>query len=43
MKLITKEWLVDSAYTESRYPDDVGLMPYGKPSIEDARTFYQFA
>ncbi len=34
---------LDSVYTESRYPDDVGLMPYGKPTIEDARAFYQFA
>ncbi len=25
---------LDSVYTESRYPDDVGLMPYGKPNFE---------
>lgn len=34
---------LDSVYTESRYPDDVGLLPYGKPTQEDAAAFYQFA
>ena len=34
---------LDSVYTESRYPDDIGLMPYGKPTMEDAQAFYRFA
>jgi HEPN domain-containing protein len=28
---------------ESRYPDDIGMLPYGKPTIEDAKCFYNFA
>lgn len=34
---------LDAVYTESRYPSDLGLLPYGKPSIEDATSFYDFA
>ena len=34
---------LDSVYTESRYPDDIGLLPYGKPTVEDAQKFYRFA
>jgi HEPN domain-containing protein len=34
---------LDTVYTESRYPDDMGLLPYGKPTIEDAKEFYRFA
>ncbi len=30
-------------YIESRYPGDLGLMPNGKPDIEDAKIFYEFA
>ncbi len=35
--------LLDSLYIESRYPGDMGLLPYGKPTLEDAREFYEFA
>jgi HEPN domain-containing protein len=34
---------LDAVYTESRYPNEMGLLPYGKPTIEDARLFYDFA
>jgi HEPN domain-containing protein len=30
-------------YTDSRYPGDVGLIPLGKPTEEDAARFEQFA
>ena len=35
--------LLDTLYIESRYPGDMGLLPYGKPTIEDAKEFYEFA
>lgn len=35
--------LLDSLYIDSRYPGDMGLLPYGKPTIEDAKEFYDFA
>jgi len=35
--------LLDSLYIESRYPTDLGLLPYGKPTLEDAREFFDFA
>jgi HEPN domain-containing protein len=35
--------LLDSLYIESRYPGDMGLLPYGKPTLEDAKKFYEFA
>lgn len=35
--------LLDSLYTESRYPNDIGLLPYGKPTLKDAQEFYKFA
>ena len=34
---------LDQLYTDSRYPSDMGLLPYGKPTKEDARAFYDFA
>ena len=34
---------LNQLYIESRYPGDLGLLPYGKPSIEDAKIFYQLA
>ncbi len=34
--------LLDSLYIESRYPGDMELLPYGKPTLEDAREFYDF-
>ncbi len=35
--------LLDTLYIESRYPGDMGLLPYGKPTLEDAKEFYDFA
>lgn len=34
---------LDQLYTESRYPSEMGLLPYGKPSLEDSAEFYRFA
>lgn len=28
---------LDQLYLDSRYPGDIGLMPFGKPSMEDAQ------
>lgn len=35
--------MLDKLYIDSRYPGDLGLLPYGKPSQEHARRFYAFA
>lgn len=35
--------LLSKLYTESRYPGDFGLLPDGKPSVEDGKEFYGFA
>jgi HEPN domain-containing protein len=34
---------LDSLYIESRYPSSLGLLPYGKPTLDDANEFYLFA
>ena len=34
---------LDKLYIDSRYPGEFGLLPNGKPTLEDAREFYQFA
>jgi HEPN domain-containing protein len=34
---------LDDLYIEARYPGELGLLPNGKPSIDDARKFYEFA
>ncbi|AEI14080.1 HEPN domain protein [Flexistipes sinusarabici DSM 4947] len=34
---------LDKLYIESRYPVDFGLLPDGKPSLDDAKRFYDFA
>jgi len=34
---------IDTLYIESRYPGDMGLLPYGQPTIKDAKEFYRFA
>ena len=34
---------LNQLYIESRYPGEMGLLPDGKPTIEDAKTFYHFA
>lgn len=33
---------LNQLYIDSRYPGDMGLLPYGKPSLEDAQEFYEF-
>ena len=30
-------------YIDARYPGELGLLPYGKPTISDAQKFHQFA
>jgi len=34
---------LDEVYIDARYPSNLGLLPYGKPSIEDAKRFCEFA
>lgn len=34
---------LDRLYIDSRYPGDFGLMPNGKPSFEEAETYFQEA
>jgi HEPN domain-containing protein len=34
---------LNEVYIDLRYPPDIGLLPHGAPSLEDAATFYKFA
>jgi HEPN domain-containing protein len=34
---------LDRLYIDARYPGDMGLMPYGKPTLEEAKGYYQEA
>lgn len=34
---------LNELYIDSRYPGDMGLLPNGKPTLEDAKEFYAFA
>ena len=34
---------IDRLYIDSRYPGDLGLMPNGKPSLEEAEKYFQEA
>lgn len=34
---------LEAVYTESRYPDELGLLPHGKPTPQEAEKFYIFA
>ncbi len=34
---------LDDLYIGARYPGELGLLPYGKPTCADARRFYEFA
>jgi HEPN domain-containing protein len=34
---------LDDLYINARYPGELGLLPHGSPSPEDARQFYEFA
>jgi HEPN domain-containing protein len=35
--------VIDEIYTRSRYPGEIALIPTGKPSLEDAKGFYEIA
>jgi HEPN domain-containing protein len=35
--------LLDQLYTDSRYPNEFGLLPDGKPTLEEAGLFQRFA
>jgi HEPN domain-containing protein len=35
--------LLDKIYLASRYPGDMGLLPEGKPTLEEAKEMYEFA
>jgi len=35
--------LLDKVYTTSRYPSEVGLIPFGKPNTEQVTKMYEFA
>ena len=35
--------VLDELYIESRYPGDLGLLPEGKPSLENAKDFDDFS
>ena len=32
--------LLDQLYIDARYPGELGLLPDGKPSVSEAREFY---
>ncbi len=34
---------LDTVYTESRYPDEMGLLPFGKPTIKESISFFKFS
>jgi len=34
---------LDVLYIDARYPSEFGLLPSGKPKIEDAKEFYALA
>ncbi len=34
---------INELYIDSRYPVDFGLLPDGKPSLDDAKIFHEFA
>jgi len=35
--------ILDTLYIETRYPGLLGLLPDGKPTVDDAKEFYAFA
>jgi HEPN domain-containing protein len=35
--------VLNDLYVDARYPGEFGLLPYGRPSSDDARQFYEFA
>ena len=34
---------LDDLYIEARYPGELGLLPSGKPTLADAREFFEVA
>ena len=34
---------INELYIDSRYPGDIGLLPHGKPTLQYAKKFYEFA
>ncbi|OQW92845.1 MAG: hypothetical protein BWK78_00300 [Thiotrichaceae bacterium IS1] len=34
---------LEMVYMESRYPSQISSLPYSKPTIEEAKSFYEFA
>lgn len=34
---------ISDTYLDSRYPGELGILPYGKPTLSDAESFYQTA
>ncbi len=34
---------LNKLYIDSRHPGELGLLPYGKPTIKDAKNFFDFA
>ena len=34
---------LDNIYTRSRYPGEIGLIPTGKPTSQDAKRYYDIA
>jgi HEPN domain-containing protein len=34
---------LDELYIEARYPGELGLLPHGKPSLDEARRFFETA
>jgi HEPN domain-containing protein len=34
---------LNDLYIDSRYPTDIGFLPDGKPSVEKAKMFYEYA
>lgn len=35
--------IINELYIDSRYPGEFGLLPDGKPTVKDAKEFYEFA
>jgi len=34
---------LNEVYIEVRYPGELGLLPHGEPTVEEAGDFYEFA
>lgn len=34
--------IINEVYIDARYPGDLGLLPHGKPTIAEAKTFIDF-